>query len=495
MEKLKIFICENFCPEYEEALKKEGIDDVELIAFPTLCDHKDRKKEAKEIFSKVNTERSLLICSKSCDALKLIDKESILETVTGNYCFTHLTCDEFLDHLTSQGSYIVSTGWLKEWESHISAMGFDKNGARNFFQETSKQIVFLDSKVDDNAQNILKELSSYLGLPYLIVTVELETIRMILKSKVHEWRLHSYNIKNTRELNELRSQCADYSAVFDMFGKISSYATKRDVIGKIKDFFMMVFGAQKFNFWSEKSELIPAEIREFKSKDDNFISLKDENRFCIKVLWDNTLYGILDVSDFLFPQYIDRYLNLALSITRLLGLVLHNNEQYEMIMKSEKELKYLSFHDSMTDLYNRTYINRLLTDKAKDNKTIVFMFDIDKLKYVNDTFGHTFGDKLIISFADIIKQCFRETDITARIGGDEFTAVLHDADETMAKAMQQRILDLIKINNEKLTDKKLKLSVSIGYAISKNEEETIEDLMKKADILMYVDKRKKRRSV
>ena len=494
MEKFKVFICENFFPEYEEALKREGIDDIELIAFPTLCDQKGRKAEAKEIFDQSDTERSLLICSKPCDALKLIEKGSLIENVSGNYCFTHLTCDEFLDHLTSQGSYIVSTGWLQEWESHIGAMGFDKNTARSFFKETTKKIVFLDSKIDDNAENILQELSSSLGLPYLIVPVKLETIRLILKSRVCEWRLHNSNIKNNQQINELRSQCADYSAVFDMVGKVSSYATKRDVISRVKDLFMMVFGAQKFNFWSENSESIPTELCDFKSKDDSYILSKNENRFCIKVSWDSTLYGIIDVSGFLFPQYIDRYLNLALSITRLLGLVLHNNEQYETILESEKELKYVSFHDPMTGLYNRTYINLLLTDEAKDDKTIVFMFDIDKLKYVNDNFGHASGDKLINSFADVIKQCFRETDIAARIGGDEFTAVLYNADEKMAKTVRQRILDQIKENNEKLIDKHLELSVSIGYAISNNENETIEDLMKKADVLMYDDKMKKRRS-
>jgi len=373
-------------------------------------------------------------------------------------------------------------------------MGFDKNTARRFFKETTKKIVFLDSKIDDKAENILREISSSLGIPYLIVPVQLETIRLILKSRVCEWRLHLCNVKNTKAINELRAQCADYSAVFDMMGKVSSYTNKRDVIGRVKDLFMMVFGAQEFHFWSENSESIPAELYEFKSKDENFILLKNENRFCIKVSWNSTLYGIIDVSGFLFPQYIDRYLNLALSITRLLGLILHNNEQYEVIVESERELKYLSFHDPMTGLYNRTYINQLLSNEAKDDKTIVFMFDIDRLKYVNDNLGHAAGDILINSFADVLKQCFRETDIAARIGGDEFTAVLYDADEKMAKTVRQRILDQINVHNEKLIDKHLELSVSIGYAISNNENETIEDLMKKADFLMYEDKMKKRRS-
>lgn len=373
-------------------------------------------------------------------------------------------------------------------------MGFDKDTAKSFFQETSKQIVFLDAKMDDNAEALLKELSSYLELSYSIIPISLETIGLMLKSRIHEWRLRRQNEENAKEIKELRKQTADYSAVFDMLGKISSYTSKRTVIGKVKDLYMMVFGARKFKFWSESSELLPIEIEEFKSDDANHVMLKSENRFFIKVLWDNHLYGIIDVSGFLFPQYIERYLNLALDVTKFLGLVLHNNEQYEKIVKSEKIQKHISYHDSMTGLYNRTYINQLLNDEVKDDKTIVFMFDIDKLKYVNDNFGHAAGDKLINSFAQVMEQCFRETDITARIGGDEFIAIVYNGDKEKAEMIHQRIIDLINENNENLDEKYLELSVSIGYVISENDNSTIETLMNKADGLMYENKMEERRN-
>jgi diguanylate cyclase (GGDEF)-like protein len=148
----------------------------------------------------------------------------------------------------------------------------------------------------------------------------------------------------------------------------------------------------------------------------------------------------------------------------------------------------------MTGLYNRTYINQLLNDEVKDDKTIVFMFDIDKLKYVNDNFGHAAGDKLINSFAQVMEQCFRETDITARIGGDEFIAIVYNGDKEKAEMIHQRIIDLINENNENLDEKYLELSVSIGYVISENDNSTIETLMNKADGLMYENKMEERRN-
>ncbi|MBN2285983.1 MAG: GGDEF domain-containing protein, partial [Tissierellales bacterium] len=294
-------------------------------------------------------------------------------------------------------------------------------------------------------------------------------------------------------LNELRNQCAEYSAVFDMMGKISSYTSRREVIGKIKELFLFIFGAQDFKFWSEESEKLPKEIEILKvKKEDFYLFLKEENRFCLKIEWDGIHYGIIDAKGFMFPRYIEKYLNLAIEIAKFSGLVLHNNQQYEIIKASEKELMHLSFHDTMTGLHNRTYINRLLSENVKDCKTIVFMFDIDRLKYVNDHYGHAEGDQLINSFAMILAKSFRETDIVARIGGDEFAAVLYDADAQTAEIIKHRIIEEIKVNNENLEKKFLALSVSIGYAIPQSEKDSIEELMKKADALMYEDKMSKR---
>ncbi len=495
MKKLQVFICENFYPEYQNALERERIEDIELHVFPSLCDQKGRKTEVKEMLGIAHKNKSTVICSKSCDALKLLPEGQSVRTIAGNHCFSHLTCDEFLNYLTSKGSYIISSGWLKKWKHHLEVMGFDKETARRFFQESNKQLVFLDAEIEENTEELIKEFSSYVGVPYLIVPIELERIRLLLKSMAYEWRLHNQEQEHSIAVNELRNQCAEHAAVFDMLGKISTYATKRDVIGKIKELFLMVFGAQNFNFWSDQSDLLPNEIKELQTKEENYLLLREENRFCIKITWDGILYGVIDVSGFLFPQYIEKYLNLAVEISKFGGLVLHNNEQYEKILKSEEELKYLSTHDSMTGLYNRTYINRILDDSTKDSKICVFMFDIDKLKYVNDTYGHAEGDKLIKSFAEIMKNSFRETDISARIGGDEFMAILYDANEEMAQSIKKRVADLIRLNNGNLTAKHLELNVSAGCAIMENENDTIEVLMNKADEQMYADKAHKRKIV
>lgn len=490
MEKLQLFVCGNFYPEFQEVLAAEEFEDVELRPFPSLCDQKCCRSRVKEILAQANSNHSALVCSKFCTAVKMLPENHAIRTVTGNYCFSHLTSDAFLNYLTSQGSYILSSGWLEDWERRIENMGFDEDTARKFFQETSKQLVLLDARSDQRHEGLIKELSSYVRLPYIIVPVEREAIRMMLRSLVYQWRLQTQEQNSKLVINQLRNQCAEYSVVFDMLGKISTYAKRREVIGQIKELFMMVFGAQSFNFWVEQSPLLPADVKGFQNSEQDYLLFEEHNRFCIKITWDDTLYGIIDVGGFLFPEYTERYLNLALEISKITGLVFHNNAQYEKILESEQELTYISYHDSMTDLFNRTYVNRMLFDSIDDQKACVFVFDIDRLKYVNDNFGHAEGDKLIKSFARILKQSFREDDIVARIGGDEFVAIVHDTDDS--ETIKQRIVELIEINNANIEQKHLELSVSIGYAATDNGEGVIEDLVKQADQQMYLDKSRKR---
>jgi len=171
--------------------------------------------------------------------------------------------------------------------------------------------------------------------------------------------------------------------------------------------------------------------------------------------------------------------------------VLSNIEQYEVIAKSEKEYEYLSFHDSLTGLYNRTYLNKYLETFMPYPTIALFSFDIDKLKYTNDTYGHAEGDNLIRSVAMILRKCLREDDIVIRMGGDEFIAILPNCDAQMASLIYQRIRIAIDVHNEGISESDRRISISFGFAVAKLDELTIEQLIQKADTLMYKDKARK----
>ncbi len=167
-------------------------------------------------------------------------------------------------------------------------------------------------------------------------------------------------------------------------------------------------------------------------------------------------------------------------------------DQNIILQENEEKLRSMLVRDPMTGLYNRLYINEIQRNNFFEKRFAVFMFDIDRLKYVNDNFGHLEGDKLIVNVADILKSSFRETDIVARIGGDEFLAIAADCDVQMAEMFKDRVNSSIAAANINSPTPKIDISISVGFSVIKSGDDTIEILIRKADELMYADKAGKR---
>jgi diguanylate cyclase (GGDEF)-like protein/PAS domain S-box-containing protein len=154
----------------------------------------------------------------------------------------------------------------------------------------------------------------------------------------------------------------------------------------------------------------------------------------------------------------------------------------------EEKLKYLSLHDTLTGLYNRVYFEEELRRIEKMRyKTIgILSCDLDGLKMVNDTLGHDRGDVLLIGVANVMRECFREGDVVARIGGDEFSVILPNASKTVLESSCQRIREAVARYN--VAHPELPLNISIGFAVKSGESISMRDLLKEADSNMYREK-------
>jgi diguanylate cyclase (GGDEF)-like protein/PAS domain S-box-containing protein len=153
----------------------------------------------------------------------------------------------------------------------------------------------------------------------------------------------------------------------------------------------------------------------------------------------------------------------------------------------QENLIYLSSHDSMTGLYNRNFFEVEMDrfEKGRQFPISVIEIDIDKLKQINDEFGHSAGDDLIKRVAEILKETFREDDIIARIGGDEFAVLLPNVDLLIANKLANRIKkNLIKQNSNQ---QGLPLRFSLGVA-SAETNDMLTAVLKRADREMYSNK-------
>jgi diguanylate cyclase (GGDEF)-like protein/PAS domain S-box-containing protein len=150
------------------------------------------------------------------------------------------------------------------------------------------------------------------------------------------------------------------------------------------------------------------------------------------------------------------------------------------------EIKYLSFHDHLTGLYNRRYFDnvlKLMNDERFMPLTIV-MADVNGLKLVNDSFGHAEGDELLTKAAEIIAEGCRKDDVCARIGGDEFAIILPNTDSVKAGKIVRRIKKL----QSKMRIRQLDLSMSFGFAVKDSVATNVELIVSEAENKMYKNK-------
>lgn len=165
----------------------------------------------------------------------------------------------------------------------------------------------------------------------------------------------------------------------------------------------------------------------------------------------------------------------------------------------QQELRSLSLTDELTGLHNRRGFQTLAEQQVKQARractdlSLVYV-DIDGLKEINDTLGHQIGDRVLVEAACLLRRSFRDTDIVARIGGDEFTVFLVDARGDGPPVPLARLEHNLRQANE-AADRDYPLSMSFGLAVrDTNGGCGLTELIAEADRAMYQDKRGKKRS-
>ena len=148
--------------------------------------------------------------------------------------------------------------------------------------------------------------------------------------------------------------------------------------------------------------------------------------------------------------------------------------------KTEEKIKYLSFHDYLTGIYNRAFFEEELhrLDTERQLPITLVIGDVNGLKIINDAFGHERGDELLIKIAKILKESFRSEDIVARCGGDEFNIILPKSNQWDTLKIVERINEKLRAESTQL----MPLSVSFGLATKEDNSQEIDGLIKIAEI-------------
>ncbi len=181
-----------------------------------------------------------------------------------------------------------------------------------------------------------------------------------------------------------------------------------------------------------------------------------------------------------------------LSAFDMLCLVILVIVQTLMAMKmavKNKLLEHRAYTDAHTGLPNKSACKELLGNKEIISEpTACIMFDLNNLKTVNDTMGHSAGDQLILNFARLLRNVIPEKDFVGRYGGDEFMAVIYHTSQTEV----EEILKCLCLEKDRLNNRedKMLIDYAYGWALSANDGKyTIQTLLDKADSYMYENKK------
>lgn len=207
----------------------------------------------------------------------------------------------------------------------------------------------------------------------------------------------------------------------------------------------------------------------------------------IPVIVDNEVRYIINIDRYVPNFYNDKYGGLAESFSYYASSVIKKNKLIE-------EFFITSTIDKLTEAGTREQLYEVLSKNIERYKKYninftCLMLDLDKFKYINDTFGHDTGDIALRSFAKVLKENLRQSDYIFRYGGDEFIIKLEETNGKQAYQIAKRLRELVSKVEIKKDKGAFKLSTSVG--IKEYEGEHLEVFLKKLDEALYEAKKSK----
>lgn len=158
------------------------------------------------------------------------------------------------------------------------------------------------------------------------------------------------------------------------------------------------------------------------------------------------------------------------------------NKMYDTYHKSIKNLSFTASHDKLTGLYNRSGYD-LIVQSVDLQTTALLLFDADRFKEINDTYGHETGDMILRKIADTLKRTFRSEDFICRFGGDEFVVLMVHINQDCRELVEKKVQWINQILAEDSKDlPAIAVSAGISYC---SVAGTVRDAFRQADIALY----------
>ena len=375
---------------------------------------------------------------------------------------------------------------------------------------------FIDCKANDEV-GLLIPKEAFIGktlwdvLPEEISKIAFEKIKLVLTKETLESFEYNLKINNNEQYYELRMVKNNENKVL---------AISRNITIERKSEFELKLSEEKYKALvnqmhqglalyeavvNEEKEIIDYKFLDANESHEKIVGTKNKDvlgKSIHQVIYDigneniEKLENVVKTGEPVFYErhslktgkyyevnaYRPKELQLAVILTDITKRKQVEHERKQL----EQKLEYLSYHDELTGLYNRRFFEEeeKRLDVERNYPLTIFMADVNGLKLVNDSFGHSIGDELLKKVAEVLTKGCRADDIIARLGGDEFVVLMPKTDAFAAKQISKRIKAIAL--QEKLGS--IDISISVGFETKNKKEEQIKEIFKKAEDHMYKKK-------
>jgi diguanylate cyclase (GGDEF)-like protein len=521
-------VCRHYHQEAEQARLTDKLDRTMVLPFPARCgrpkvslDELTALLPSSEEISQVEVFggfclHGLADCSLSGVTFHIHQLE---------HCFCLVAEASLVTRCLKNGGFLTTPGWLGNWLEALEQLGLTPATARDIFAETTGTIVLLDTGVNQDSGLQLREFAAAVDRPYETIRCGISEMRLRF-TRTH---LSTLLVQERREaaaqITAAQQQTSHYAMSLDLLSNLAQTSSESEAVDAMLDVYTFLFAPERLCYLSfqdgrpdrlrlrpnEASEAERAAISErltmFPYENDHLLT---DQGFTLRIGRPQDVRGIISVERIAFPDYRDRYLNLALSIVNICELPIENARRYEKIVRTEEQLRkaneslyLMSTVDALTGIANRRAYNKCMEREWKkmlrnQSPLSLILADIDFFKDYNDFYGHKAGDSCLRRVAHLIRHAaVRPGDFVARYGGEEFAVILADTEAEGALHVAERIRSAIVAQQIAHHTSTIAphITISLGVSLIKPPVlagQTPEMLFRAADTALYEAKRQGR---
>jgi PAS domain S-box-containing protein len=351
----RLLACNIFLREIQAAILQGGTE-FRVTTFPAACWQSNGNQQMinRTVDAVAHGEAAdcVLGCPNRFQTEETIHSHQGQQDARLGTCFEMLVNAEIVRHYMQQGAYLLTPGWLENWKGNVAQWGFEAQALKEFFNESVTRLVLLDTGVLADVETLLAEFSTAAGLPYEILPVGLEHLKLLLSQKQLAWQLQQQSNDDELETIHLKQQLADHAMIFDLMAKLAEMTREEDALQKVMELFQMLFACGRlvyyplldhepgkiYNFSS--SEIVPETVLSRLAWGQTTQAWCEiDDGFLLQFRHGEETLGILEVGEIAFPEYRARYINIAAAISDVCALAISNARIYQKLYEVSEVLR------------------------------------------------------------------------------------------------------------------------------------------------------------